>query len=159
MANKLRQLVESANRAPLWLSRRLITWMFRFKVKFAGTASIDILSTNFTSARLRLQNRRSIQNHIGSVHAAGMALLAESATGFLVGVNLPDDKLPLLKSMHLQYVKRATGDLLAVASLTPEQIEQLQTEAKGEVKVGVQVTDVNGTEPVICEMVWAWISR
>ena len=159
MANKLRKFVESANRLPMWLSRRLITWMFRFKVKLAGTANIEILSTNYTSASLRLQNKRSVQNHIGSVHAAGMALLAESASGFLVGINLPENKLPLLKSMHLQYVKRATGDLLAVSKLSAEQITLMQSEPKGEVNVNVQVTDVNGTEPVICEMVWAWISR
>ena len=47
-----------------------------------------------------------------------MALLAESCTGFIVGINLPGDKLPLIKRMELNYVKRATGDMTAVARLT-----------------------------------------
>jgi hypothetical protein len=40
-----------------------------------------------------------------------MVLLAESCTGFIVEINLPDDKLPLIKRMDLNYVKCATGDM------------------------------------------------
>ncbi len=96
---------------------------------------------------------------VGSVHAAAMALLAESATGFIVGLNLPGDKLPLIKSMNLQYVKRATGDMTAVASLSDEQIQMMQQQEKGEVLVKVIVTDANNIEPVVCEMLWAWVPK
>jgi acyl-coenzyme A thioesterase PaaI-like protein len=60
------------------------------------------------SATYRLKNYRQAQNDIGSVHAAAMALLAESSTGFIVGINLPGDRLPLIKRMDLNYVKRTT---------------------------------------------------
>ena len=100
-----------------------------------------------------------MQNHIGSVHAAAMALLAKSCTGFIVGINLPGDKLPLIKSMNLLYVKRATGDLTAVASLTDEQIALMQTAEKGEVNVNIKVTDATGIVPLECEMIWAWVSK
>ena len=88
-----------------------------------------------------------------------MALLAESCTGFIVGINLPGDKLPLIKRMDLNYVKRATGDMTAVASLTDEQIALMQTAEKGEVSVKVQVTDATGIEPLECEMIWAWVPK
>lgn len=57
--------------------------------------------------------------------------------------------------MNLNYVKRATGDMQAVASLSDQQILQLQTQDKGEVTVKVTVTDAMGVEPVVAEMVWA----
>ncbi len=88
-----------------------------------------------------------------------MALLAESATGFVVGVNLPADKLPLIKSMNFRYIKRARGDMQAVAFLTEAQIKKMEEEEKGEVTVAVKVTDAHGVEPVICEMLWAWIPK
>ena len=88
-----------------------------------------------------------------------MALIAESATGFVVGVNLPGDKLPLIKSMNLKYVKRAYGDMQAVATLTDEQITLLQTQAKGDFLVDVKVSDASGSEPVIAEMHWAWVEK
>lgn len=157
--NPLRNFVIKVNQYPAWLSSRLMTWMFRFKVKLAGTAGVDIVETDLKSVTFRQKNRKKVQNHIGGVHAAGMALLAESATGFIVGVNLPGDKLPLIKSMNLSYVKRSTGDMQAVAELTDQQLEELRTAEKGEVTVQVKVTDALNVEPILCEMVWAWIPK
>ena len=158
-SNPLRRYAEKVNHYPAWLSSRLLTWMFRYKVKLAGTARVDIVSTAFSTVPFRQPNYKKVQNHIGSVHAAAMALLAESATGFIVGLNLPGDKLPLIKSMNLQYVKRATGDMTAVASLSDEQIQMMQQQEKGEVLVKVTVTDANNIEPVVCEMLWAWVPK
>jgi acyl-coenzyme A thioesterase PaaI-like protein len=158
-SNPLRSFVNKVNHYPSWLSSFLITQMFRFKVKLAGTTGIEVLCTDGKSVTYRQKNRRKAQNHIGSVHAAAMALLAESSTGFIVGINLPGDKLPLIKSMHLNYVKRATGDLTAVASLTDEQIALMQTLPKGEVNVAVKVTDAMGVVPLECEMIWAWVPK
>lgn len=159
VTNPLRRFVDKVNQYPSWLSAKLMTWVFRYKVKLAGTTGIEVLYTDGQSATYRQKNRRKAQNHIGSVHAAAMALLAESCTGFIVGINLPGDKLPLIKRMDLRYVKRATGDMIAVASLTDEQIALMQTAEKGEVNVKVTVTDETGIEPLVCEMIWAWITK
>ncbi len=158
-SNPLRKFAEKANQYPEWLSRRLLTFAFRSKVKLTNTVKLDILHTDLKSVTFRQKNYKKVQNHIGSVHAAGMALLAESSTGFVVGVNLPGDKLPLIKEMNLKYVKRAQGDMQAVAELTDEQISLMQTQEKGEVTVKVTVTDAQNIEPVICEMIWAWIPK
>jgi len=100
-----------------------------------------------------------VQNHIKGIHAAAMALLAETATGFVVGMNLPDSKLPLLKSMKIDYVRRSTGDMRAVAELTPQQIQSIVNDDKGEVVVKVMVTDAANVQPVECEMTWAWVPK
>lgn len=157
--NPLRKFVDKVNTYPSWLSAKLMTWVFRYKVKLAGTTGIEVLQTDGKTAAFRQKNKRKAQNHIGSVHAAAMALLAESCTGFIVGINLPGDKLPLIKRMDLNYVKRATGDMTAVASLTDEQIVLMQTAEKGEIKVKVTVTDATGIEPMECEMIWAWVAK
>lgn len=36
-----------------------------------------------------------------------MTLLAETATGFVVALNLPDDRVPVVKSLSLELRKRA----------------------------------------------------
>jgi hypothetical protein len=46
-----------------------------------------------------------------------------------------------------------------VASLSDEQIQMMQQQEKGEVLVKVTVTDANNIEPVVCEMLWAWVPR
>lgn len=139
------------------------TWATSFAlgrvVPLVGTAGLrfDELSTQRVVVSIR--NQRKVQNHIKGVHAAGMALLAETATGFCVGMNLPDDKLPLIKTMKVDYLKRAQGDMKAVAQLRPEQIQQILTQDKGEVTVPVSITDETGQEPIQCEMIWAWIPK
>ena len=128
-------------------------------VPMVGTAKLHFEEVSNQRVVVYIRNRRRVQNHIKGLHAAAMALLAETATGFCVGMNLPDDKLPLIKSLHVDYLKRAQGDMKAVAELRPEQIEQILTLDKGEVNVPVTITDDSGHEPIQCQMVWAWVPK
>lgn len=157
--NPLRSFAEKVLTYPRCLRFRILTWAFRYKVKLVGTSKLDIVDTDLQMVTFFVKNRTRVQNHIGTVHAATMALLAESATGFVVGLNLPKGKLPLIKSMNFKYVKRARGDMRAVAFLTDEQIVMLNTLSKGDIMVAVTVTDETGDEPVLCEMNWAWVEK
>ena len=128
-------------------------------VPYVGTSGLryEVLSPERVVVRIR--NQRKVQNHIKGVHAATMALLAETATGFCVGMNLPDDKLPLIKTMKIDYVRRSQGDMVADARLRPEQIQQILSQDKGEVTVPVTITDESGEQPIQAEMVWAWVPK
>ncbi|GLK89665.1 DUF4442 domain-containing protein [Pseudomonas turukhanskensis] len=157
--NRLNRAVTLISKLPHALRTPALSLLFGSQVKFASTAKVRVHSLTFDRAVLSLANRRPVQNHINGVHAAAMVLLAESATGFLVGMNVPDDKLPLIKSLKVDYLKRATGALQATAVLTAQQIEAIGTHEKGEVVVSVTVTDEAGIEPIRCEMLWAWVSK
>lgn len=157
--NRLSRAVATIGKLPTALQSPALSLLFGSQVKFAGTAKVRVHSLTNSRAVLSIANRHKVQNHIQGVHAAAMALLAESATGFLVGMNVPDDKLPLIKSLKVDYLKRATGSLDAVATLTSEQIAAIHGEEKGEVLVAVTVTDESGIEPIRCEMLWAWVSK
>lgn len=157
--NKLARMVLKIKRAPGFMQSWLLSQLFGRAVKFAGTAGIKVRQLDFEHAVLQQVNYRKVQNHIGSVHAAAMALLGESASGFLVGMHVPDDRLPLLKSMKLDYVKRASGQLTATVSLTAEQIQYIRDHEKGELALQVQICDQVGVVPVMAEYVWAWVPK
>lgn len=144
---------------PASLQQFALTTLFNSQIKFSGTAGIWIEQWTKDESIMHLKNRRRVQNHIGGIHACGMALLAESATGSVFGMHVPDTHIPLIKSMKIEYKRRAQGDLKAVASLTPEQVESIQTTDKGEVNVMVNVTDENDASPIACEMIWAWVPK
>lgn len=158
-SNRLSRIVGKIHALPSSLHSPALTLLFGSQVKFAGTAKVRVHTLTEQQAVMSIANKRRVQNHIKGVHAAAMALLAESATGFLVGMNVPDDKLPLIKSLKVDYLKRATGNLRAEASLTAEQIEAIHSQEKGEVLVAVTVTDEAGIQPIQCEMLWAWVSK
>ena len=128
-------------------------------VPFVGTAGLRIERLDTERCVITLANRRRVQNHIAGVHATATALLAETATGMVVGMHLPDDKLPLLKSMRIDYQKRAEGDVRAEAWLPAADAERMQRDEKGDVAVPVTVTDSAGTVTVECEMRWAWRTK
>lgn len=155
----LARAVAVVKRLPSALRPRAITTLFRSQVPFVGTAGVRFEKLTKSEAIVVVKNRRSVQNHIHGVHAAAMALLAETATGAMVGMNLPDASMPLLKSMHVDYVKRATGSLRAVATLTAEQRKLLTTTPKGDTVVPVTVTDEAGVNPIVVTMTWAWIPK
>ena len=157
--NRLNRVVAWIYRLPASWRPTLLSGLFGSQVKLVGTAGIRVQAISRNSATLSIANRAKVQNHIQGVHAAAMALLAESATGFLVAMNLPDSKLLLLKSLHVDYRKPVVGGLTAVASLTPEQIAALAQQDKGELWVAVTVTDESGRTPIDCAMCWAWLSK
>jgi acyl-coenzyme A thioesterase PaaI-like protein len=126
-------------------------------VPFTGTAGLEFSVMTNERVEVRVANHRRVQNHIHGVHAAAMALLAETATGMVVGMNVRDDCVPLAKQVKLEFKKRAQGSLRAVAVLTNAQRSLMQQKDKGEVTVSVQVFDESGAEPIQCEFIWAWI--
>jgi len=128
-------------------------------IPFVGTAGLRIERLDRERCVIVLPNRRKVQNHIGGVHATATALLAETATGMAVGMHLPDDKLPLLKRLGVDYLKRAEGAVRAEAWLPPADAARMRDDPKGDVVVPVTVTDSQGTVTVECAMCWAWVPK
>ena len=159
MANKFSTIITKVNKTPLSIRSFLLTKLFASKVKFAGTTGIVIKQVTAHKTQLLLANKKAVQNHIGGIHAIAAAVLAESATGIVFGMNVPDSKLPLLKSMQVNYQRRMQGDLSAVARLTDEQITLIKQDEKGTIYIPVVITDESGQAPIECQMEWAWVSK
>ena len=158
--NKLLSLVNRINTTvPQFLRSTVLSLAFNSQIKYAGTTGIAIQKWTPQEAVVTLKNRGRVQNHLKGVHATAMATLAESATGMVFGVHVPDSHLPVLKSLNVSYKKLAKGNLQAVASISPDQIEEITTMDKGSTVVQVTVTDEDGKEPISCEMEWAWTTK
>ena len=158
--NRLLRAVNQINqRAPTFLRGPLLSLAFNSNIKYAGTTGIAVEKWDSNQAVVHLKNRWRVQNHLKGVHATAMATLAESATGMVFGCQVPDSHIPLLKSMKVDFVKRAQGDLKAVATISEEQKELIRTSDRGAAIIQVQVTDEAGNEPIHCEMEWAWTTK
>ncbi len=159
MSNQLKRVVESSKWLPANVRATVVSKILGKVVPYVGTSGLLYEEISSERVIVSIRNQHKVQNHIKNVHAAAMALLAETATGFVVGINLPDDKLPLIKSLKVDFYKRTQGDMRAVATLTPEDVARIATEPKGELWVPVTVTDESGNEPIKCEMLWAWVPK
>jgi acyl-coenzyme A thioesterase PaaI-like protein len=157
--NRLSRIVGHVEKLPAALRRTALTLVVQQTVPFTGTAGLRVEELTSERVTVVVENRRKARNHIGTLHAAAMALAAETCTGFVVGMNVPDSRTLVIKSMKVEFRKRCKGALRATATLTPEQIESCRSTEKGEVSVAVTATDEAGVEPVVCQMIWAWVPR
>ena len=145
--NKLTKTLKQLDFLPEGLKMKTISFVLGNTVKYVGTSGVDF------------ENKSKVRNHIGQIHAAATTLLAETATGIIVGVNIPDNKIPLMKTLKVDFIRRSKGKQTAVSTLSEEQINLIQTTDKGETLVPVKVTDETGQEVVKAEMLWAWILK
>lgn len=156
--NQLYSIVKRINDLPVF-RQQCLSLAFNTKVKYAGTTGLAIEQWDQHSATVHCKNRLRVQNHIGSVHATAMATLAESATGMVFGLHVPDSHLPLLKSMKMEYKALSKGNLTAVATISQQQKLEISTTEKGSTIIPVKVTDEEGKQPVQCAMEWAWTPK
>ncbi|GLS83314.1 DUF4442 domain-containing protein [Paraferrimonas haliotis] len=157
--NRVVRQIQPLHKLPSWLFSFVSSFAFNRLVPFSRTAGQKFVRWDHTGVEIFLKNRKKVQNHIKTPHAAAMVLAAETASGAAMAWFLPDDKLPLIKNMDVAFVKRASGDISAVASITPEQIAAMENEEKGSFWVEVTITDAVAIEPVIAKMEWAWITK
>ena len=158
-ANRLLSIVQATNKLPKALRSTVWSQVFGRVVPMVGSASIRYLDVSPAKVVVRIENQRNMQNHIKGVHAAAMALLAETATGFVTGLNVPDNRILLIKSLHVDYLKVAQGGLTATATLSKEQQQFILDNEKAELEIPVSVVDDSGQSPIQCTMIWAWLPK
>ena len=133
MMNNL-QLFRFAQKLPLG------TRLFSFAVNqiapyFSSINShIEQLEPNY--ARVSLKNRRSVQNHLKTVHAIAMCNMAELAAGLMTDVSIPQGSRWIPMGMNVKYLKKAKTDLVAEAKL-----QGINWATASEVLVPVEVRD------------------
>lgn len=144
---------------PRALQRSLLSRVAGIMVPYLGTSSVQIEEAAPGRAVLSLRNRRKVQNHMKTVHASAMFLLAEAATGVVLSANLPDGSRFATTRAEVEYVQKSKGGLRATATLSEEQRTRILTEESGRLKVPVTVIDESGQEPARFSVEWSWEHR
>ena len=155
--NRLERQLERLNEVPAFARPWFRSVVMGRAVPFTGTAKLRYEKMSVSSVQILVANKHRVQNHIGGVHAVASTLAAETATGMVMGMNVRDDCIPVVKDMRVQFKKRGQGAMRAVATLSDVQRELIRSTTKGEVTVAVTVTDESGNQPIACEFIWAWV--
>jgi acyl-coenzyme A thioesterase PaaI-like protein len=157
--NNLNRILSKLKSFPIFMQSFLRDIAIGRFVKLVGTAGVHFEKMTCHEVVLSLANKPKVQNHIGQIHAAATTLLAETATGMILGMNVPDNKLPLMKELSVKFIKRSEGQQTAIATLSNEQITLIRTTEKGELNIPVTVTDQTKEPVIIATMTWAWIPK
>ena len=134
----------------LWLFSQLVC----LKAPYFASIAPRIQALEPGRGVATIRHRRSVSNHIGSVHAIALCNLAEFVGGLTCDVSIPAQMRWIPKGMSVEYLKKAMGAMRAVA--TPE-FQPQAADASYELPVLVEITDTHG-EAVFRARIAMWIS-
>lgn len=97
-----------------WLFSRIVCFQAPYFASISPT--IDELKPGQCVVRIR--DRRRIHNHIGTVHAIALCNAAELAGGLATDAAVDTSQRWIPKGMSVRYLRKATGNLTATASIT-----------------------------------------
>jgi len=143
---------------PPRLRRPLVTEAVGRVIPFVDTAGCSVEAYTPTRVAVRLDNRPAVQNHLGGLHAAALALLAETASGLVVALNVPPASAPLLRTMDVSFERYARHAVQAEATLTSEESDRIRSRPIGRIDVDVTLTAPEDDETLVSSALeWAWI--
>ncbi|WP_201529230.1 MULTISPECIES: DUF4442 domain-containing protein [Psychrobacter] len=161
--NQFTKLLSVTKYLPTGARSAILSKAFGKVVPYVGTTGVYYETVEPNKVVVSLNNNKAVQNHIGSIHAVAVTLLAETATGFILGLNLPSDRVLLVKSYSVDFYRPLKkGQVAAIATLSDEQRLDILNTPKGEMVIPCIIDDrESGSErqPITIEMIWAWIPK
>ena len=103
------------------LGERAFSLLFSQKAPYFASVHPRFTVVEPHHVELVVPKRRSVQNHLGTVHAIALCNGLEAAMGALAEVSIPADKRWIPKGMEVAYTAKATGDVTCIAETDPEQ--------------------------------------
>lgn len=87
-----------------------------FKAPYFSTISPRILELEPGKCIALIKHRRSITNHLGTIHAIALCNLAELVGGLMTDVSVPEGMRWIPKGMTVSYLQKAKGTLIATVN-------------------------------------------
>ncbi len=88
---------------------RAVGWMAPYSATIG--ARVEVLEPGH--ARIAMNDRRRVRNHLRSIHAAAMMNLAELTGGLLATASMPDGARMIVTGLSIEFVKKARGRIVA----------------------------------------------
>ena len=132
--------------------RRVFSIAFSRKAPYFSSVHPLFIDVRPNYAELSIKKRRSVQNHIGTVHAIALCNGLEAAMGALAEASIPEGKRWIPKGMEVTYTAKADSDVRCIAETEPEQWDQ-----DGELPVRVKGVRRDGTA-VIEGVIRLWVT-
>lgn len=101
------------------LGRRVFSLAFARKAPYFRTVRPFVKVMEPHRAEVVIRNRRSVHNHIGTLHAIAVCNGLEAAMGLLAEATVPAHRRWLPKGLQVAYLAKSTTDLLCVAETDP----------------------------------------
>ncbi|RUO18348.1 hotdog fold domain-containing protein [Aliidiomarina haloalkalitolerans] len=100
--------------------RQLFSMMFARKAPYFRTIKPTITELRENFCELTFKHRKSVCNHIGTVHAIALCNGLEMAMGAAAEASIPKHLRWIPKGMNVQYTAKANSDIRITATINPD---------------------------------------
>jgi acyl-coenzyme A thioesterase PaaI-like protein len=114
-------------------------WLFMQFVKrlipYTGSVNpcVEVLEPGY--ARISIQQRRRLEQHLGSIHAIALMNVAEFASGAAMATALPPGYRGIVTKMAIEYFKKARGKITAESrTVLPELGDKVECEVTSDLQ-------------------------
>ncbi|UMG93634.1 hotdog fold domain-containing protein [Nocardioides sp. TF02-7] len=135
------------------VGQRVFSFAFTRKAPYFASIHPRMTELRPNRAELVIPKRRSVHNHIGTVHAIALCNGLEMAMGALAEATIPSDKRWIPKGMEVAYTAKATSDITCIAETDQEQWDA----ADGDLPVRVRGVRDDGTV-VVEGVITLWVT-
>lgn len=128
-----------------WLFDRLLGW----GIPYSGTIGARVRLLEPGHCILLLRDRRTVRNHLRSIHAVAITNAGELASGLAMTTALPSGTRAIVTQLSTEYLKKARGTIVVECRVKDAPrpaapmdviVEAILTDAAGDVVARVQAT-------------------
>jgi acyl-coenzyme A thioesterase PaaI-like protein len=147
----IREGWQHASRVPG--GRLVFSRLLGIAIPYTGSIGAEVLTLEPGYAKVQLEERRAIRNHLSSIHAIALANLGELTGNLAIACALPDDGRFIVTKLAIEYKKKARGRIIAECRCDPPtsadrreyQLDVALRDASGADVASVVLTTLVGT--------------
>jgi acyl-coenzyme A thioesterase PaaI-like protein len=138
--------------SPFPFGKLIYSKLINFYAPYTGTIRAAVTDLTPGRCTTKMKDRRSVQNHLHTVHAIALCNLCEMTMGLMVDATISPELRWIPRGMTVHYVKKARGTLSGSSWIDPDAL------VPGNQTVPVEIHDASG-EVVVRADIMLSISR